>query len=73
MFVIKIKTLGSGYSKCKLWPRATQATLTHSGLETEFIKVTDFAEIAAHTVMSTSALAIDDKVVSVGKCSWVRR
>jgi len=31
------------------------------------IKVTDFAQIAAHGVMSTPALAIDDKVVSVGK------
>ena len=31
------------------------------------VKVTDFAEIAAHGVMSTPALAIDDKVVSVGK------
>ncbi|MBU1308727.1 MAG: thioredoxin family protein [Gammaproteobacteria bacterium] len=27
----------------------------------------DYAEIAAHGVMSTPALAIDDKVVSVGR------
>ena len=29
--------------------------------------MTDIAEIAAHGVMSTPALVIDDKVVSVGK------
>lgn len=64
---MKIKILGSGCSKCKTLAENTQAALTSLGLEAEIIKVTDFAEIAAHGVMSTPALAIDDKVVSVGK------
>lgn len=37
------------------------------GREAQILKVTDIAEIAAHGVMSTPALVIDDKVVSVGK------
>ena len=45
----------------------TQAALANLGREALVIKVTDFAEIAAHGVMSSPALAIDDKVVSVGK------
>jgi small redox-active disulfide protein 2 len=64
---MKIKILGSGCSKCKKLAENTQAALVHLGLEAEIIKVTDYAEIAAHGVMSTPALAIDDKVVSVGK------
>lgn len=64
---MKIKILGSGCNKCKTLAENTQTALTNLGLEAEIIKVTDFAEIAAHGVMSTPALAIDDKVVSVGK------
>jgi small redox-active disulfide protein 2 len=65
--MMKIKILGSGCSKCKALMENTQTALAQLGLEAEIIKVTDFAEIAAHGVMSTPALAIDDKVVSVGK------
>lgn len=67
MFVMKIKILGSGCSKCKTLVENTQTALANLGLEAEIIKVNDYAEIAAHGVMSTPALAIDDKVVSVGK------
>ena len=62
-----IKILGSGCSKCKTLSENTQTALTHLGLKADIIKVTDYAEIAAHGVMSTPALAIDDKVVSMGK------
>lgn len=64
---MKIKVLGSGCSKCKTLAENTQTALTHLGLDADIIKVTDYAEIAAHGVMSTPALVIDDKVVSVGK------
>lgn len=37
------------------------------GIEAEIEKVTDFAEIAAFGIMSTPALVIDEKVVSLGK------
>ncbi|GAB3470491.1 thioredoxin family protein [Azotobacter salinestris] len=62
-----IKILGSGCKKCVALTENTQAALASLGREAEVVKVTDFAEIAAHGVMSTPALAIDDKVVSVGK------
>lgn len=41
--------------------------MSNLGLPAEALKVTDFAEIAAYGFMSTSALAIDDEVVLVGK------
>ena len=62
-----IKILGSGCKKCITLSENTQAALTNLGREAQVLKVTDIAEIAAHGVMSTPALAIDDKVVSVGK------
>lgn len=62
-----IKILGSGCKKCVTLTENTQAALASLGREAEVVKVTDFAEIAAHGVMSTPALTIDDKVVSVGK------
>lgn len=64
---MEIKILGSGCNKCKTLTENTQAALTRLGLEADIIKITDFAEIAVHGVMSTPALAINDKVVSMGK------
>lgn len=62
-----IKILGSGCKKCVTLTDNTQAALRDLGLTAEVVKVTDFTAIAAHGVMSTPALVIDDKVVSVGK------
>ena len=62
-----IKILGSGCKKCVALGENAKAAAAAAGKEAEIVKVTDFAEIAAHGVMSTPALAIDDKVVSVGK------
>lgn len=62
-----IKILGSGCKKCVTLADNTQAALSSLGLQADVLKVTDFAQIAAHGVMSTPALVIDDKVVAVGK------
>ena len=62
-----IKILGSGCSKCQALTENTRKALADASREAEILKVTDFAEIAAHGVMSTPALVVDGKVVSVGK------
>ena len=62
-----IKILGSGCSKCQALTENTRKALAEAGREAEILKVTDIAEIAAHGVMSTPALVVDGKVVSVGK------
>jgi small redox-active disulfide protein 2 len=62
-----IKILGSGCNRCITLTDNTRAALTKLEVEAQVLKVTDFAEIVAHGVMSTPARVIDDKVVSVGK------
>lgn len=62
-----IKILGSGCKKCVALTENTKTALASLGLDAEVVKVTDVVDIASHGVMSTPALAIDDKVVSVGK------
>lgn len=62
-----IKILGTGCKKCVTLTENTRTALANLGREAEVIKVTEISEIAAMGVMSTPALAIDDKVVSVGK------
>jgi small redox-active disulfide protein 2 len=62
-----IKILGSGCRNCIQLTENTKAALKDMGIEAEIIKVEDFKEIVAYGVMSTPALVLDGKVVSVGK------
>ncbi len=62
-----IKILGSGCKKCVALGENAKAAAEDVGKQAEIVKVTDFAEIAAYGVMSTPALVVDDKVLSVGK------
>lgn len=51
------------------WLSRLVRTLLENGfeLQAEVVKITDVAQIAAHGVMSTPALVINDTVVSAGK------
>lgn len=62
-----IKILGSGCKKCLTLEENAKAAADAAGKQVEVIKVTDFAEIAGYGVMSTPALVVDDKLISVGK------
>ena len=45
----------------------SKTALQELGMQSTVEKVTDFAEIAKHGVMSIPALVIDERVVSSGK------
>ena len=62
-----VKVLGSGCAKCNQLEAATKAALEQLGMDTAIDHVTDFSQIAAYGVMTTPALVINKKVVSVGK------
>ncbi len=63
----RIKILGSGCIKCNVLEENTKEALKDLGLNEEVGHIRDFAEIAAMGVMTTPALAVDDKVLSYGK------
>lgn len=62
-----IKILGSGCKKCLALEGNAKAAADAAGEQAEVIKVTEIAEIAGYGVMSTPALVVDDKVLSMGK------
>lgn len=62
-----VKILGSGCANCIRLAENAKKAAAEAGIEAMFVKVTDFADIAAYGVMSTPALVVDEKVVSYGK------
>ena len=66
-----IKILGSGCKSCKKLEANAKEAVDDLGKSAEFIKVDDYADIAAYNVMKTPALVIDEKLVSFGKVNSV--
>lgn len=65
--MLEIKVLGSGCPNCQRLERETRAALDEVSIDYHLSKVTDYADIAAYGVLSTPALVINEKVVSVGR------
>lgn len=70
---MKVQVLGSGCDRCKKLAANMQEAAAKLGLPCEIEKVTDINEITAFGVMMTPALAIDGKVVSIGKVLSVEK
>ena len=64
---MKIQILGTGCQKCQILADNAKAAADQLGLDYEFEKITDIAEIGKFGVMFTPALAIDGQVKSAGK------
>lgn len=64
---MRIQVLGPGCKNCHRLEQNTVTALDQLGLDAQIENVTDYAEIAAHGVMKTPALVIDDNVVLSGK------
>lgn len=63
----KIEVLGSGCNNCIRLEKNAREAIALAGIDAEIVKVTDYAEIMAHGIMSTPGLVIDGKVVSYGR------
>ena len=61
-----IKVLGPGCKNCVNLEKNVREALTRLGVDAEVEKVTEYADIMAHGVMSTPGLVIDGDVVSYG-------
>ncbi|MCX5875546.1 MAG: thioredoxin family protein [Deltaproteobacteria bacterium] len=65
--MLTIKILGPGCGNCKKIEAVTREATSDLGLEAEFVKVSDYAEILAYDVLSTPALVINEKLVCAGR------
>ena len=64
---MKIKVLGGGCNKCETLLANAKEAVANVGVEAEVEYITDFAVIASYGIMSTPALIMDEKIVSMGK------
>lgn len=67
IIMMNVKVLGGGCSKCETLLANTKEAITNAGIEAEVEYITDFAVIGAYGIMSTPALMVDEKIVSMGK------
>lgn len=63
----RVKILGSGCAKCNELEMNTKEAMMKLGMQPDIEHITDFVQIASYGVMTTPALVVDGKVVSLGK------
>jgi small redox-active disulfide protein 2 len=65
--MLTIKVLGSGCQNCKNVEAIARKAVMNFGLEAEFVKITDWAEIKKYPVLATPGLVINEKLVCAGR------
>jgi small redox-active disulfide protein 2 len=63
----KIQILGTGCAKCQKLAENTKQAADNLGLDYEMEKITEINQIMEFGVMTTPGLAVDGKVLIVGK------
>ena len=64
---MNIKVLSSGCCKCENLLEAVKTAVAEKGINAEIEYITDMAKIMEYGIMSTPALMVDNKVVSMGR------
>ena len=62
-----MKVLGSGCKSCHELYENAQKAVNNLGISVEVEYVTDMEKVVSYGVMSTPALVVNEKVVSMGK------
>jgi len=65
--MLTIKILGSGCANCKKLEAVARAATEGAGIQAEYVKVTNQAEMLKYDILSTPALVINEKVVCAGR------
>ena len=69
---MNIKVLGGGCCKCENLLEAVKEAVSEKGIAAEIEYITDMAKIMEYGIMSTPALMVDSKVVSMGRVLKVK-
>ena len=64
---MNIKVLGGGCCKCESLLEAVKEAVAENGIKAEIEYITDIQKIMEYGIMSTPALMIDNRVVSMGR------
>ena len=64
---MNIKVLGGGCCKCENLLGAVKEAVAEKGIDAEIEYITDMSKIMEYGIMSTPALMINNKVVSMGR------
>jgi small redox-active disulfide protein 2 len=64
---MNIKVLGGGCCKCENLLEAVKEAVSEKGIAAEIEYITDMAKIMEYGIMSTPALMVDNKIVSMGR------
>ena len=65
--MLTIKILGTGCPNCKKVEEIARSAVVGLGVQAEFEKVTDMADIRAYDILSTPGLVINENLVCSGR------
>jgi len=65
--VLTIKVLGPGCENCTKVEALARQAVARFGVEAQFIKVKDYAEMRKYPILSTPGLVINEKLVCAGR------
>ncbi len=64
---MEIRILGTGCPNCLRLERVAREAAQEAGVQAEFVKVTDIAEIMTYPILGTPGLVINGRVKSSGR------
>ncbi len=65
--MLTVKVLGPGCANCQRLEQIARQAVEQLGIPAQVSKITDYAEIIEHGVMTTPGLIVNDQVVCSGR------
>lgn len=65
--MLTIKVLGPGCANCKKVESIAHQAVANFGIEAQFEKISDYAQIMKYPILSTPGLVINEKLVCAGR------